>query len=88
LSFRAIARVARFEWISLRCDTVGDLDRTDGLIQFVGFRLHVELELPPDSREEMAAKLLKKAEQHCLITNSLKAAPTLDFEIRVVEPAN
>lgn len=87
LSFRAIARIARVEWISLRCRVAGDLDKSDNLVQFVGFKLNVVLELPPGAREETAAKLLKNAEQHCLITNSLKVTPTMNFEVRVIEAA-
>jgi organic hydroperoxide reductase OsmC/OhrA len=84
LSFRAIARKARFEWSSLVCDVVGDLDRLDGVTQFTGFSLRVTLEIPASSEESRGSRLLEKAERHCLITNSLKAGSHLDINIKTV----
>lgn len=87
LSFRAIARASRMEWISLSCDVIGDLDRIDKVTQFTRFRLKVRLEVPEGIREGKAESLLEKAEKHCLITNSMKAGSTLDYEVVVRELA-
>lgn len=87
LTFRAIARASRMEWISLTCDAVGDLDKVDKVTQFTGFRLKVRLEVPEGIREGKAEGLLEKAEKHCLITNSMKAGSTLDCEVIVRELA-
>ena len=84
LSFRAIARKARLEWKSLACNVVGDLDRVDGVTQFTGFDVHAALEIPPGIEHSRAVRLLEKAEQHCLITNSLKAGTHLDADVRTV----
>ena len=85
LSFRAIARASRMEWLSLSCDAVGDLDKVDKVTQFTGFRLKVRLEVPEGIREGKAESLLEKAEKHCLITNSMKCGSALDYEIIVRE---
>ncbi len=87
LSFRAIARASKMEWISLSCDAVGDLDKIDKVTQFTGFRLRVRLEVPEGLREGKAERLLEKAEKHCLITNSMKAGSTLDYEVIVKDTA-
>ncbi|MDJ0813512.1 MAG: OsmC family protein [Woeseiaceae bacterium] len=87
LSFRAIARASKMEWISLSCDAVGDLDKIDKVTQFTGFRLRVRLEVPEGLREGKAERLLEKAEKHCLITNSMKAGSTLDYEVIVRDTA-
>jgi peroxiredoxin-like protein len=87
LSFRAIARKARFEWKSLVCDVVGDLDQVDGVTQFTGFSMRAVLEIPEESEESRARRLLEKAERHCLITNSLKAGTELEVDIRQFEPS-
>lgn len=87
LSFRAIARASKMDWISLRCDAVGDLERVDRVTQFTKFKLRVRLEVPPGIREGKAERLLEKAEHSCLITNSLKASSTLDAEVVVKELA-
>ena len=87
LSFRAIARGSKMDWISLACDVVGDLDRIDKVTQFTAFRLKVKLEVPEGIREGKAERLLERAEKSCLITNSMKAESTLDYEVIVRELA-
>ena len=83
LSFRAIARASRMEWISLKCDVVGDLEKIERVTQFTRFQLRVSLEVPEGTRETKAHKLLEKAEKSCLITNSLKAPSHLEAEVLV-----
>jgi organic hydroperoxide reductase OsmC/OhrA len=86
LSFRAIARKSRFDWNSLVCEVVGDLDRVDGVTQFTGFDVRAVLEIPPESEHSRAVRLLETAERHCLITNSLKAGTHLDADVRTAGP--
>lgn len=83
LSFRAIARASKMDWISLRCDVVGDLDRVERVTQFTKFRVRARLEVPPGIREGKAERLLEKAEHSCLVTNSLKAPSVLEAEVVV-----
>jgi organic hydroperoxide reductase OsmC/OhrA len=83
LSFRAIARASRMEWISLTCDVVGELNKVERVTQFTGFQLKVRLEIPEGTRESKALRLLEMAEKSCLITNSLKAPSHLETEILV-----
>jgi peroxiredoxin-like protein len=82
LTFRAIARASRFEWQSLTCDAVGTLEKIDKVTQFTHFDLKVLLTVAGDIEMKKAERLLDKAEQHCLITNSLKAASHLEAEVR------
>lgn len=83
LSFKAIAQASKFDWSSLSCEVEGKLDRQDKAMQFVGFRVHAVLDVPAGADEARAERLLEKAEQSCLVTNSLKAASTLDAEVRI-----
>lgn len=83
LSFRAIARASRFEWLSLTCEVTGTLDKIDRATQFTHFDLVVVLTLAEGSNEEKAQRLLEKAEHHCLITNSLKAKSELETRIQL-----
>ena len=82
LSFRAIARAARLDWLALDCDVVATLDKVDRVTQFTHFAVTAELVVPAGANREKAGKLMEKAEKHCLITNSLKAASTLQASIR------
>ncbi|MDH3758793.1 MAG: OsmC family protein [Gammaproteobacteria bacterium] len=85
LSFRAVARAAKLEWISIRCDVDAVLDRIEKVTQFTEFHQTVVLEVPSGSDEAKAMRLLEKAEHVCLITNSLKGIAHLDASVRVVD---
>ena len=84
LSFKAIARAAKFEWVSIRCDVVAVLDRVDKVTQFTEFHQTVVLEVPPGSDEAKALRLLEKAERSCLVSNSLTGTTRLDATVRLV----
>lgn len=81
LSFKAIARASKLEWASLTCDTKGVLERVERTMQFTEFSLHAVLKVPAGTDEKRARLLLEKAEQSCLITNSLKASCHLEAEV-------
>lgn len=82
LSFRAVARAARFDWIAISCDVEGVLDRVDRKLQFVEFRQKVVLDVPAGTDPDKARKLLDKAEHSCLITNSMTARLAFEAEVR------
>jgi peroxiredoxin-like protein len=81
LSFRAIARASKFSWESLQCEVEGTLERTGGSTKFTKFMVHATLHVPEDTNVERAHRLLVKAEESCLITNSLCAETHLDIEV-------
>lgn len=86
LTFRAIARAAKTEWITLSCSVVGDLDRIDKVTRFTKFRMRALLKVPAGIDPERVTRLMNKAEKSCLITNSLIAE--VDFEADVKVPDN
>ena len=83
LSFKAIARASSLSWESLRCDVEGVLNRVDKVTQFTEFTLHASLEISPEMNTEKAVRLLEKAENACLITNSLKSETHLKTSVTV-----
>ncbi len=85
LSFKAIARVSKMDWVSLNCDVGGVLDHIDKLTQFTEFRLRVVLDVLQGTDQQKAMRLLEKSERSCLISNSLKSVTHLDAEVRIVE---
>lgn len=82
LSFRAIAGMSKFTWTDLQCEVTGTLDKVERDIQFTALNIKATLTIPNDSDESRAQRLLEKAENTCFITNSLKADPHLETEIR------
>jgi organic hydroperoxide reductase OsmC/OhrA len=83
LSFRAIARASRFEWRSLECTVEGTLDKVESTPRFTEIIVRATLHAPAGANRERAVRLMEKAEQACLITNSLRA--TCRLEPTVVE---
>ena len=83
LTFRAIARASKLEWISLRCEVEGTLDRVERVTQFTGYLVRASLQIPAGANEEQAHRLLERAEQGCLISNSLKGASRLEATVEV-----
>ncbi|TAN07637.1 MAG: OsmC family peroxiredoxin [Rhodanobacteraceae bacterium] len=87
LSFRAVARGSGLAWDELACDVEGTLERVDRVTRFTGFDLSARLRIAdPDSRDK-AMRCLEKAEQVCLITNSLTGGTTLHCQIDTAPPA-
>lgn len=85
LTFRAIARASKLEWISINCDVDAILDRVDGVSRFTDFHQRVVLDVSAGTNEAKAMRLLEKAEQACLITNSLNGNSHLAAEVRIAK---
>ncbi len=81
LSFRSVARAARFEWVSLDCQIEGVLDKHEGVTRFTEFRTRATLVVAAGGDTARAVKLLETAERLCLIANSLKASQHLDCQV-------
>jgi uncharacterized OsmC-like protein len=85
LTFRAIARASKLSWNRLSCEVDGTLDQVDRITRFTHFTVRASLSVPPATGEDRALRILQKAKEACLITNSLKAEATLDAHI-VISP--
>ena len=87
LIFRGIAGVSRLSWVSLECGVTGTVDRIDRVTQFTALEVRARLRLPlSGANEDQARRLLTKAEETCLVTNSLKVRPHLESVVEVEEP--
>ena len=87
LSLRAIARASRLEWNSVECDVEGKLERIEGRMKFTEFTVNAALHVPPDTDEQKALRIMEKAEETCLVTNSMSAAKRLNAVVLVQQPA-
>jgi organic hydroperoxide reductase OsmC/OhrA len=85
LTFRAIAGVSQFGWLSLACDVTGSVDRVDRVAQFTQIEVRARLKVPAGAREDQAIRMLTKAEETCLVTNSLKVKPHLESIVEIEE---
>jgi organic hydroperoxide reductase OsmC/OhrA len=87
LTFRVRAMMAKLPWTSLACDVVGTLDRVDNVTRFTEFRLRARLQVPDGTTEAQAQRVIEKAEQTCLVANSLNAIVHLEGTVEVERTA-
>ena len=83
LSFRGVARNAKLPWLSLRCEVDGTLERAERGTCFTRFRLDARLDVPAGTNLDDARRALERAEEGCLISNSLTGETHLDAQITV-----
>ncbi len=84
-TFRAVSAAAMFGWLKLECRAQGTLERRERVPQFTHITVQATLTLAPGADASRAKRLLQQADRACLISNSLKAARTL--ETRIVHAA-
>ena len=82
LGFKSIADASRLTWTALDVQVTGTLDRIDRKMRFTHVRVAAELTVPA-GQEGRAPRILEKAEEACLITNSLSAEVHLESKVVV-----
>ncbi|MBM4203267.1 MAG: OsmC family peroxiredoxin [Gammaproteobacteria bacterium] len=85
LGFRTIAGASKLNWTAVECNVLLTLDRVGHAMRFTVLELDVALVVPDARRAERAVRILEKAKEDCLITNSLSAEVTLRPRIEVRE---
>jgi len=81
LSFRAIAKASNFDWLSIECESQGELNKVDKKILFTKIFTQARLVISSGGDENKAERLLNRAEQTCFISNSLSAESHFECEI-------
>lgn len=81
LTFRAIARASKLDWVSLEASADGVLDRVERVTKFTHMNIRATLTVPAGTDEDKARRLLQKAEDACLITNSMTVETHLEADI-------
>ncbi|MDN3637679.1 OsmC family protein [Simiduia curdlanivorans] len=81
LSFKAVSTGSNFRWQDLTCAVEGILEREGKVTRFTRYILTVALTCRGEVDRDKAQKLLTKAENVCLISNSLNGSFELHTEI-------
>ena len=81
-TFLAVAERAGVAFSSYESKAEGRLELVDGKFQFTAITIRPTITLPVGGDAAKVRELIKKAEQNCLISNSMKAAVTLEPTIR------
>lgn len=83
LTFRAVARLWKVEFLSLQIATEGTVERQEGVVRFTGIVLRPTLVLPDEAGRERAQAALHKAKKACLVSASLTAVVGMEAAITV-----
>ena len=85
-TFLAIAENSKFDFVSLRIEATGKLEKPDGQgLMITEITLQPRLVLSDERHTERALRILQKAESACLIANSMKTQIKLEPVIIVEE---
>ncbi len=86
LTFKAIARGKKLTWETINVDADAYLDKVENTLSFTRVEVFVTLGIPSSEtgKEDIYLKALHKAEETCLITNSIKASVFLHSKIELI----
>lgn len=82
-TFLAIAENSKLEVISFSCESSGKLEKVDGKFMISEVELMPEIKVTSEKDKERAGRIIVKAEEHCLISNSVKTKTILTPTILV-----
>ncbi len=73
LTFKSVARAMKLEWSEIKVDADAYLDKQGSKMSFTKVDIFVTLRVPSGESPDPYLTALKKAEENCLITNSIKS---------------
>jgi len=82
-TFLAIAENSKVEFVSYSSQAVGTLEKTESGFQFTRIVVRPHVVISDESRVDRVQRILQKAEQHCLISNSMKTVVELEATVTV-----
>ncbi len=85
LTVRGAARASSLPWLSIECPTEGLLERQDGSLRFTEFTLRPRVAVAAGTDRDKLLRVIHKAEQGCLVANSLRATMKVQPEIVEVQ---
>lgn len=86
-TFLAIAANLRLEYTGFSCAATGKLEQENGKYRITEVELKPVVTVADASQAERAQRVLQKAEQYCLISNSVNSTVTMVPEIRIADDA-
>ena len=82
-TFVAIADNSKLEFESFECEGVGKLEKVDGKFMISEVELNPIVKIKYDKDKERAERIISKAENLCLISNSAKSKIILNPQIEI-----
>ncbi len=82
-TFLAIAENSTLEFSNFRCQAKGKLEMKDGILMMSEIILKPTVVIQNEAYKDKAVRVLKKAENACLISHSIKSKITMEITIEV-----
>lgn len=82
-TFLAIAENSALEFTHFSCQATGKLEKVDGQFMMSEILLSPTVVIHGERYRDKAIRLVKKAEEACLITHSIKSKVTMEIRIEV-----
>lgn len=83
-TFLAIAENSKLEFSAYGSEAEGTVEKTADGFQVTQITIRAKVTIADDSRRDRALRILEKAEEHCLISRSMKTKVILEPEIIIV----
>jgi organic hydroperoxide reductase OsmC/OhrA len=81
LTFRGVARAAKFDWEELHCEVKGVLERVGNVTRFSGYTTVATLAVKLGTDHAKGRELMERAERVCLVNNSLLGDHRLEAHV-------
>lgn len=82
-TFSTIAEKATFQFASFNCWAKGLVEMVEGKLMIGEMHLHPQVVIQNEKYRKKAIRILKKAEDDCLIAHSMKSKITMEIDIHV-----
>jgi len=82
-TFLAIAENSTLEFVSFSCKSKGTLETVEGTVMMSEILLKPTVVIRNETYKDKAMRIVKKAENACLISHSIKSKVTMDINIMV-----
>jgi peroxiredoxin-like protein len=82
-TFSAIAENSTLEFTSFNCQATGKLEMVEGLLMMSEILLKPSVVIHNEAYRDKALRVLKKAENACFITHSIKSKISMEINIQV-----
>ncbi|SDB29032.1 Organic hydroperoxide reductase OsmC/OhrA [Flavobacteriaceae bacterium MAR_2010_188] len=82
-TFLAIADSSKLEFMSFSCKATGKLEKVDGKMMISEISLRPTIVISDELQTSRAMRIVQKAENACLISNSMKSKINLDITVEV-----
>jgi peroxiredoxin-like protein len=82
-TFLAIAENSKFAFKNFTCDACGKLGSVEGKLQVTEITLKPVLKIENEKDRERAERIIRKSEEACLISKSIKSKINLEITVTV-----